>query len=187
VGDHWIYEARDANYPEKKYQVVVDVLSAGPAGIREALRFPDGNVEMTHQSAMAMVGVAPGIANFHPYLRAFQEVRGGERWPDIDANGLWTCAAAGVHCKASARVAGKERVTVRGATYDAWKIVVDLQVRLQRGGGSGEFAYWYAEETKRIVKYQARMNVASHNNNPFEWMQPNMDMELVSYRPAGTK
>jgi hypothetical protein len=142
---------------------------------------------LTHQAGVHLIGVAPGIASFSPYLRAFQELRAGERWTGIDFRQLGPCSSSSYfNCNASARVAGKERVTVRAGSYDSWKIIVELRIQALQGSfGYGEFAFWYAEEPKRVVKYQSRVNYRTSLQS-LQWIEPNIDMELVSYIPAGT-
>src|SRR5204863_9268752 len=126
VGDSWVYEARDIRHPDRKYEIVVNVLSVGPAVIRDSYKLPTRTVEMTHQAGALMTGVAPGIVNFVSYLGAFQEVRGGENWSKIEIRNV-SCgipSALQPYCSATARVDGKEKVTVPAGTFDAWKITV---------------------------------------------------------------
>jgi serine/threonine-protein kinase len=191
AGDRWVYEARDADRPEKRHQVVVEVQAVSPSSIRDLFRPSDGPaVALTHQAGAQLIGVAPGIASFSPYLRAFQELRTGERWTGIDLKQMGLCSTdLRFSCTASARVAGKERVTVRAGTYESWKLVVELQILAGQPGsaqhlnGSGEFIYWYAEEAKRAVKYRSRVRYTSYG---LLWTEPDIDMELMSYIPAGT-
>jgi hypothetical protein len=182
-GDRWVYDVRDSNLPEKTYQAVVEVQAVTSSSVRDVVSLAGGRaIALTHQSGAQLTGVAPGIYSFSPYLRAFQELRVGDRWADIGHQGLGSCATQITWtCIANARVVGKERVSVRAGSYDAWKIVVELRIRGGPSGavpGSGELVYWYAEEAKRIVRYQARVSAAY-------WTEPNMDMELVSYTPSG--
>lgn len=187
VGDRWVYEARDADRPRNKYEVVVQVEEISPSSISDVFRPEDGpRVMQTHRAGAYLRSVAPGIAEFSPYLGAFQELRGGEIWPVVEYKQLWECGVGLVLCDASARVVGKEKVTVRAGTFEAWKIVVDFRPRM--GGsaaGSGEFVYWIAEQTKRAVKLQTRVNFVIGGH--YAWPQPDMEMELVSYVPAGTR
>jgi hypothetical protein len=137
-----------------------------------------------HQGNALLAGVAPGIASFWPYLRAFQEVRGGERWINIEQRQLGQCSSW--DCSASARIVGKEQVSVRAGSFAAWKIVVDLKMTdpaMERG--SGELTFWYSEEARRTVKYQSRYRVAGRGGVSALWAEPDIDMELVSYNPAG--
>ena len=177
VGDRWVYEARDVRHPDKKYEIVVNVLSVGPTGIRDAFELPSGTVELTHQAGALMTGIAPGIVDFVSYFGAFQEVRGGESWPRLEIRNLRCGGATSIqpYCFASARVNKREEVTVRAGTFNAWKITVNYT---QRGYLSGEYTYWYAEDAKRVIKHQSR---------PKSGMDPDMDLELVSYTPAGSK
>ena len=181
VGDRWVYEARDANRPEKKYEIVVEVQAVTSSSVRDVFK-PEGGaaVVLTHRAGATLVGVAPGIASFSPYLRAFQEFREGERWPHVEYKQLWNCSA-NVYCSVTASIVGKERVSVRAGTFDAWKIVVIISYF----SGHIELGYWYSEDPKRVVKYQIR--AISPGMMGALWIQPDIDMELVSYVPAGTK
>src|SRR5262249_13098664 len=126
VGDRWIYEARDADHPEKKYQIQVEVESASPSGIRDVFRPAGGPaVTLTHRSGTSLTGVAPGVASFAPYLQAFQQLHGGEEWPSLELKSLWQCSGS-LECSASARAEGTERVTVPAGTFQARKVVVKL-------------------------------------------------------------
>jgi len=81
---------------------------------------------------------------------------------------------------------GREKVTVKAGTFDAWRIMVELHVRGNQRPGVATLTYWYAEDVRRFVKYQFRQNIQLHNTGGY-WLQPNTDMELVSYTPAGAK
>jgi Protein kinase domain len=180
-GDRWVYEARDVQRPEKKFQIIVDVLSVSPSGVRDVSRVDGRGIELTHQATPLLANVAQGILSFVPYARAFQELRGGESWTNIELQNV-QCEGAMMRssCSASARVAGKENVSVRAGSFSAWKIVVDLRLSNILGTSTGQFTYWYAEDARRFVKYQSRVR------SP-QWLQPDMDLELVSYTPAGSK
>ena len=187
VGDRWVYEARDADRPQNKHRIVVQVQEVTPSSIDDVVRIEDRpQVMQTHRPGAYLRAVAPGIADFSPYLRAFQELRGGESWSEVEFKKLWECGIGLIFCHASARVAGKEKISVPAGTYEAWKIVVKLI--LDMGGsatGYGELSYWLAEETRRIVKYQSRVKfqVGGH----YTWPQPDIDMELQSYVPAAIR
>ena len=180
-GDRWVYEAREANNPDKKYQVGVEIVSVSSNGIHDSFRSQAGSSSTWHYAGAALVGEAPGVISFVPYLRAFQEVRGSERWNEFPIRVRGCAPQGGWTCIAGARVVGRERVSVRAGSFEAWKIVVEIGMRGSSGFGySSDITYWYAEEAKRYVKYQSRMR------NPFH-PAPSMDMELLSYTPAGAK
>lgn len=131
AGDRWVYEARDADRPRLKYEVVVQIEETSPASISDMLRPEEGaRVNQTHRAGAYLRSVAPGIAEFSPYLQAFQQLRGGETWPVVEYRQLWECGVGLVMCDASARVVGKERITVRAGTFDAWRIVVTFSPRM---------------------------------------------------------
>jgi serine/threonine-protein kinase len=185
VGDRWVYEARDLDQAWKNYQIAVQVLSVSPTSIRDMTRVSASGMEHSHQAGAMLIGIAQGVASFSPYLRAFQELRVGERWSNIEQKQLWDCAST-VTCSASAHVVGMEKVSVKAGTYDAWKVAVELHVRGAQRPGVAALTFWYAEGPKRIVKYQFRQNIQLYNTGGY-WTQPNMDVELVSYTPAAAK
>lgn len=190
VGDRWVYEAHDTVDPEKKSQIIVEVQAVGPSSIRDVSTAKSGPaISMTHYAGANLVGIAPGIPSFSPYLRAFQELRAGERWSNVNFERLWDCSTnTWWDCTASARVGNRETITVRAGNFDTTKIEVELRYRKPPNpGGVGSvvqgnvlLTYWYAEEARRYVKFQSRAN----SNN---WSFNDMDMELVSYTPATVK
>jgi len=183
VGDRWVYEVRDGDQPDKKMQVVVEVQSTGATGIRDVSRVQGGEaVVWTHTAIPQLVGLTPGIASFSPYLRAFQDLRSGDRWASVEYKRLWDCGSL-VTCNASARIVGREKVSVKAGTFDAWRIAVELYVAGSQRGGVATATFWFAESAKRVVKYQFRQNITL-NNSSGTWTQPNIDMELVSYTLA---
>ena len=186
AGDRWVYEVAQGP-PDVKYQATVEVTAVTAAGITEVFRPNNGiaPVTSTFRAGVRMVGVVPGIALFAPYLRAFNEISGGERWPVGEFLQIGPCMSAQTNCSGTAVVTGKERVTVRAGTFEAWR--VDVHVRgpqtINTGsGGAGSrvnYVFWYSEDVKRIVKYQVRAGIT--------WSEPNTSMELVSHAPAGSR
>jgi serine/threonine protein kinase len=181
VGDRWVYDVRESNRPDKVYQAVVEVQSITSSSVRDVFTPVGGRpIALTHQPGAYVIGVAPGIFRFSPYLHAFQELRVGERWSNIDYRNIGFCERdARFYCTtANAHIVGKERVSVRAGTYNAWRIVVELRM-----GGilpeRVEFAYWYAEEVKGLVKYQVSPALMGN----LGYMETS-EMELVSHTPA---
>jgi serine/threonine-protein kinase len=184
VGDRWVYEVRELERPDLKTQVTVEVQSAGASGIRDITRVQGGEaIAWTHTSPPQLVGLAPGLASFAPYLRAFQELKPGDRWASVGLVRLWDCDSRMI-CDASARAVGLEKVSVKAGTFDAWRIAIDLHVRGQQGSGVAPITVWYAESVRRVVRYQFRQNIIVATGGQ-GWTQPNVDMELVSYSVAG--
>lgn len=176
-GDRLVYEAREANRPSRMYEVVVEIRSVATGNVSDVTRMSgSGAMEWRHQPGAYLVAIGSGFVNFSPYLAAFQELRAGTRWSDIDINNQDRCSTD-VDCTAEARVAGKEKVSVKSGTYDAWRVVVNLNWRAQGASGNEAYTYWFAEDLKRLVKFQSRGSSFS----PY----PSMDMELVSIAPAG--
>jgi hypothetical protein len=163
---------------------VVEILAVTSSSVRDVFRPTGGEaIQLVHQSGAHLVVIAPGIASFSPYLGAFQELRVGERWSNLEYKQLWNCEVIWT-CNVSARVVGKERVSVRAGTYDAWKVVIDFQAKPMTStiSISGELVFWFADEPKRFVKYQQRVS-----GSPSFWHHPQIDMELESYTPAGAR
>jgi serine/threonine-protein kinase len=186
VGDRWVYESKDSDHPERRGQLTVVAKSVTGNSVTEEVTRPNGQTfEATHRPFPVLVGTnAPGVANFSPYLPAFQELRPGLRWDNIEFLRLFRCDESSFTCKVSGRVAGREKVSVQAGTFDATKVVLELVSRGSNGGGGTahtvvvELSYWYAEAANRYVKYQLRSDSSLFS-------QPRMDMELLSYTPAG--
>src|SRR6185295_9641068 len=105
VGDRWVYEARDADRPRMKHEIVVQIEELSPSSISDMLRPEEGaRVNQTHRAGAYLRSVGPGIAEFSPYLRAFQELKGGETWPVVEFKQLWECGMGLIMCDASAKV-----------------------------------------------------------------------------------
>jgi len=189
VGDRWVYEAREINRPEKKYEFVVNVQTVSSTSVRDTFRDGGAAIESAHRSGAYLAALPSGIVSFSPYLLAFQELHQGEQWPNVEFRGSFGNCSSNISwtCTANARVAGKEKITIRSGTYETWKIIVEL---IGRGSGMGsageikmEYIFWFSEEAKRYVKYQSRIKIASG----FAWAQLDTDMELASYTPSRTR
>lgn len=182
VGDRWVYEARDSARPERRYEVLVELKGAGASGLREEIQISGRPaIKLVHQKTVKLISIAPGNFSFVPYLAAFNQPREGMRWSGIGYDQIANCSG---FCDFSAEIVGKERVTVGAGTYDAWKIVVTVTRGSAGSGGAGIVTYWFAESVKRVVKYQARVDIGVNN---YRWTDPDVDMELVSYIPATAK
>jgi hypothetical protein len=172
---------RETNRPDKKYELQIDASRVSENAIQEVATSRTGiNAVRSYGSGLNLDSMASGLAVFAPYIGAFRELRAGETL-NVGAITLWGCAS-NASCSAVARVAGSEKVALRAGTYDAWKIV--LEVQFSYGSGSGgsraaEMTFWYAESAKRVVKYQMRQL------RGMMWSHPDTTMELVSYTPAG--
>ena len=183
VGDRWVYEARELTRPDRSYRIVVEAKSVSSNAVGdETVPQGKGSVVWTHRSSPELVGIAPGVAMFAPYLRAFQEIRPGLRWADFDVKQFGECATV-IVCSPTAQVVGKEKISVKSGTYDAWKIVIDLAM-VGTLRGSGQLEFWYAESIGRTVRYRSKVLYVATAN---AWTQPDMEMELVSHSPAGQK
>ncbi len=187
VGDRWVYQVQDADSPRRRYQLSVVVQSVTPSSITDVSKPENGAaIEQTHKAGAFLTALAPGVASFSPYLAAFQSLSGSEVWGRVDFRQLWECDVGLVNCNPSARVVGRERVTVQAGTFDTWKVVVDLKPWMGgSAGGKGELTFWFADSVRRTVKYQSRVRfeVGGHCS----WPQPNIDMELMSFAPNEPK
>jgi hypothetical protein len=188
VGDKWVYEAVDTDHPRRNFQYVVQLREVETSSITDVSQFgPNAQVAQVHQAGAHLMSLAPGIADFSPYLFVFQAINGAENWDEIKFDRLWGCGRVEfIVCRATGRVVAREKVTVRAGTFDAWKIVVKLRLWMGASAtGSGELTYWLAEQARRTVKFQSRVNfqVGGH----YSWPEPNMDVELVSYTRGNTR
>lgn len=185
VGDRWVYEARDTNHPDRKYQLTVQVQEVGNSSIADLTRAQRGaQVSQTHEAGAHLMSIAPGVADFSPYLLAFQKLNGKEKWPKVAFEELWGCGRVEfIQCAASAEVVRRERVSVPAGTFEAWKIEVSLRLWMAGSAtGYGTLTYWFAEEPGRMVKSrsQVQLEVGGH----YSWPEPDMDVELLSHTPA---
>jgi serine/threonine-protein kinase len=181
VGDRWVYEARETTHGERHFQASFEVKAVSGTTVTEIVHRGNGEVrEVTHKPFLHATSASPGIVVFSPYLRAFQDLRDGQSWSDIDFSNLFNCSTnIQISCTVSGRVAGREKVSVKAGTFDATKVVLTVFIKSGFGGNTTvELRYWFADETNRFVKYEMR-----HDSRVFQ--QPQMDMELVSYTRAG--
>jgi hypothetical protein len=157
------------------------VQSSTAAEVVDLYKFPDGNaVERINKPKVNLARVKPGIVSFSPYLQTFERLRIDQRWSDIEFDNCKL--GVSTNCIATAQVRGREKVTTKAGTFNAWKVVLVLDVSILgvAGGGSAEYTYWFADAVGRVVKYQHRQSTRTILNHP----DPPIDMELVSYVPA---
>jgi serine/threonine-protein kinase len=179
VGDRWVYQARDADHPDKTYDFSVEAQAVTSSSVQEIVTTSQGLTrEQTHQKGVARIlKVAPGQVDFVPYLPVFETIQPGMRWPKID----YPRCANSSYCTVTVEVAGKERVSIGARRFDTWKVVLTIRDRGRWGSmESGSLTYWYADEVKRMVKFQSRFNASW-------WLDPNLDIELLSYVPSTAK
>src|SRR5262249_4333477 len=151
-------------------------------GITEHYHVDNGpDFTHTYKPGAFLRGGGPGIGLFSPFLQAQQELRPGMTWSNIPFERFGNCSSnASLTCVLSAKVIGRERVTTKAGSYNAWR--VELQSESSNiGGGTGsvELTYWYADEVGRLVKYEGRVR---RGRGP-----PPTDMELVSFTPASPR
>jgi hypothetical protein len=185
-GDRWVYEVRNTNGSETRFNVIVTIRSVSPATIVEqVMRTGAPTEEITHKRGYYL-GNSPGALVFSPYLRAFQELR-ESGWTGIDLERIGNCASiVSLDCSAKMRMLGTEPVTVRAGTFNARKIIVEFTLRGEHGTAAwntaAEMTYWYAESARRFVKLQSRLLRGPPVNPHLPVM--NLEMELLTYEPA---
>jgi serine/threonine-protein kinase len=178
VGDRWVYEAREVARPEKRHEIVVEALAVAPNAIRDVAR--GGGGQMEHKPGAYIYGGGPGIGHFSPYLRAFQELKEGQRWSNIEFQRFGNCSSnPQVSCSIDAQVGGREKVTVKAGSFDATKVLVESNLSGSGFSSAVLFTFWFAEDARRFVKMQSR--IIRGRGGSF----PEMDVELLSYTPAG--
>ena len=179
-GDRWTYDVRTVQGAGAPYQIAIEVMAVGASGISERQRNSDGGTPShLHLASPVASGIRPGVINFQPYLRAFQEPRIGLVWPSVELVRFDGCGPkSSATCRASARISGKERVTVKAGTYDAWVVQLDIEISNPGASKLRQATYWYSDDALRFVKYQMRTRRGRSG-------APEIDMELISYTPAG--
>jgi hypothetical protein len=191
-GDSWTYRL---SYPRLRGQWgqpdrppaihVVTIGEAKEGRIVDLLAVDGGTQAPTSHSSEAYL--APqGVSVFSPYLIAFRDL------PPVGSLGSITrldAPCSGQYsCRASARVIGRERISVPAGQFNAVKILVEQQwtpfnvvSTLGSAGadmtGGRTLIAWYSPQVKRVVKYSSRL--VAGNIPP---MDANFDLELVSYQ-----
>jgi serine/threonine-protein kinase len=178
VGDRWVYEAREVG-TAKRFTLTVEAKAVSGNTVTEVVQRSDsGPSEVVQRPVLAMSSPPSGIVNFAPYLRSFQELRDGQKLGDIDFQRLYRCNETAFRCYVVARVAGREKVSVKAGSFDTVKVVLELTNSFFGRSTAVEYRYWYADAVNRFVKYEMRVDNSS-------FPAPQMDVELVSYTHAG--
>ena len=135
---------------------------------------------VTHEPKPTLL--VQGMSIFSPYLIALGGPTTG-RLPSITT--VEPACTRAYLCEAKGRIVGSETVQTPAGKFLATKVVVDQEWRAASMAGSAggrlsggrTLTIWYAPEIGRAVKYQSRMTVADQTP-----MEPNFDLELVSYQ-----
>jgi len=161
-GDRWTYIGWTTRTPDKKGKTRFEIRGVTDDGILEALTTWNGRKsEWVHGPGIYFVGRDSAMPFFSPYFRAFGgEFKDGERWRNLPFQHFGVCSSnPGQRCNFTAKVLGRETVTVPAGTFDAWRVEVEL-VAVPVGGGawSRSYTYWFADAAKRFVKHTDRGN-----------------------------
>jgi uncharacterized caspase-like protein len=159
VGDQWTYVVRRPGVAETGFTVEVRGLAPGLPAVFEHVRWRDGRAyDWVHASEPLLIGVADDFRSFAPYLAAFHRIEQGERWRSVAFQNLGACSRdPELECSVYATVEGRESISVPAGTFQAWKVLVEIEWR--RGwtqSGTVELTSWYAPEIRRVVKHAAR-------------------------------
>ncbi len=168
IGDSWLYAARLSTGQQVHGTVEVTAVSE------------DGILDISSSSGSRAYSEAPhlefnrALLNFSPYLLSFG-AKPGQRWRGLNAKNAQFCLQPGNNCSFDAEVAGTEKVTTPAGTFDAVKVVVDMNVNFATTRVWRQYIFWYAEAAKRLVKTTVKTREGI-------WRGPDYDVELVSYK-----
>ena len=184
-GDHWTYRLIETNRGGRTQQWPYDVrvLASSPGAILDRFSFAGSEGDWAHENGGYLLSQAASV--FSPYLDVFEELKIGKSLPVR----IMDAGCTGYHvCDASAKVAGREKVTVPAGTFDTVKVVVEhlwmsaagAGVQINQAGqmnGARVLTVWYAPSVKRAVKFTSRRTFGE-----IPPIEPNFDLELVSYQ-----
>ncbi len=176
AGDRWTYRYVDPSRPSDASTLSVEVKGAAGDAILEAATRSDGkSSEWAYGPGTSLIGFDT-MTTFSPYLAAFDGLRDGQSWGDIEFQRLGNCSNGRAQCRATGKVVRRERIATPAGTFDALRVEVTITGSMfgrPATLGSTDFVFWYAEAVKRFVKASARS---------FNTPRPDMDVELVSYQ-----
>jgi hypothetical protein len=119
---------------------------------------------------------------YSPYLAAFDNLEPGA---SLEARILDKSCGGSYSCLATAKVMGRETISVPAGTFETIKIAVHHSWRPNFMGvygrdyvGERNLTVWYAPAAKRAVKFSSRLD---HGDRP-PMDAPNFDLELVSFK-----
>ncbi len=185
AGDAWSYRLSEPKRAPRRY--TVKVAAASDIGVLESYALEGGaSGQWAHTDNNYLVDV--GLSLFSPYLSAFEDLVPGTRLRDVIISER--ACTGDYQCSASARVVGKEKVTVPAGTFEAIKVEIEHLWSPAMGSGAGlrlgtggrDLTVWYAPSVKRAVKFSSRLNAGAYPP-----VESEFDLELVSYQPAGGK
>ena len=193
AGDTWIYSV---SYPRLRGQwqtiarpatyslYVVKVAAARGDTITDQISLDGGTPsDVIHTGNLALA--AHGLPLFSPYLIATKDLPASGSLGAVES--LDAACSGQYGCRATARVAGRETITVPAGKFLATKVIVEQnwwpdrpsghynQVSQLNGGRT--VTVWYVPELKRAVKFASRITVGD-----VPPVESNFDLDLVSYQ-----
>lgn len=179
-GDTWTYRLNSPGAKQRSY--VVSVIAASPRGILDRLSIEaEPQAQVAHSPGRYLLAQGPSL--FSPYFTAF--ARTAPRGP-VEIRDQVACTMP-YGCTARVRSVTSERVVVPAGIFQAVKVVIEhdwYPQSIEPGAsamnnerwGSRTLTVWYAEETKRAVRFSSRLE-----RGRAPPIDPNFDLELVSY------
>jgi uncharacterized caspase-like protein len=176
IGDRWDYEFINLS-TKQRTSSSVEVTAVSPEGILDMGASGRGESRARAHSAGPSLELTGGNLQFSPYLLSFGAPKIGETWRNLEPQGADFCRQGGVICYFEAKVIGSEKITIPAGTFDAVKVVIDLNMR-SAGGATvwRQYTYWFAESAKRVVKANHRTRGGGFGS------APDYDIELTSYK-----
>ncbi len=181
-GSRWQYGGHDSDNPDRKLDYLVEMLGASAAGVLEVAHGRNGSTQWVHGSTPTLVGLGSGFAAFSPLVQE-TPLKVGMEWSGVPVVRLDSCGRGLITCSADAKVVGRERVTVKAGSFDAYKVVVDLFFRTVFGGGSRTLTFWAADGVGRPVKFTNRAYGGGGGQNVM--IDPSIELELAGFQRDG--
>jgi uncharacterized caspase-like protein len=175
IGDRWDYVYTDTTTRVRR-NAHYEVGAVSKEGILENGTTAFSTAMSRAYSAGPQLVWDGGVWHFSPYALAFEPLKVGQRWrPIVPVKTQDWCLPAGQVCAFEGRVAGREKVTVPAGTFDAYKVVIEFNLRGGNFSAYREITFWYSEAVKRTVKSTIRTIGSSSRSADY-------DFELASYK-----
>ncbi|MGE0388215.1 MAG: caspase family protein [Gammaproteobacteria bacterium] len=181
-GSRWQYSGFDVDNRERTLDFLVEQQGRSTAGILEVAHGRNGSTQWVHGSAPALVGLGSGFAAFSPLVGG-TPLKAGMEWSGVPVVRLDSCGRGLTTCEAEAKVVGRERVTVKAGSFEAYKVEVVLFIRTTFGSGTRTLTYWVADAVGRPVRFTNRAFGGGGGQNAIT--DPSIELELVGYQRDG--